>query len=530
VSGLLQAIPATGLSRFKGGRVYQISSRDAYPWSWSALNLYDTGDAPVYTQSDGLMFQAEQFPLLGIGMVVSNVANGGPREQMMVQGTSSGAQGLIQSALGGNSGGGITSTQAHITSVTGDFQNGETLERIEGGNPSGSSAVGQVVGVVTGAPVLLTTDIFILQYGRTTSAQAAAGTNTPVRTDNTVQLREIDVRPICRIDVGFDVAGGREAPDAYTGARPGAIAMRGVYAPEVKWRVRNAWTRALQVWSSYMGRFEGFVDQMPNHAMLDQSAFAYGLELKAGSKANLIKLMGHTVRHLFTTNPNQRSWALANNNDAGKWTQWDYGTPIRNTIDGFVVEAAFAPGMDSHPGDYYTTFRNGRIYGGGSGGRYNTDNNSAYSSRGFGTTWENVTCDASVVGFNIGGVEHDAGINHRYRLKNVDVHGALAQAVFTPTAMIPGQATVEIEGGAYSCRTSYPKDAAGTVEPSTAKYGIQCLFQMGSGVNIEFFGEPKWRKFGSCGVLSKGTGSVVIWSAAVDFTECPSSAVAAPHR
>lgn len=538
VSGLLQAIPlpSGGFVNYKGGRVYRIDSRDAYPWSWSALNLYGVGDTPVYTQTDGLMWQAETFPLLGIGMLVSNIANGGPLESMMVQGSVSGAQGLIQSRLVGNGNGGITATQAHITftSVTGDFQDGENLVRIAGGNPtypSGTIAtVGQTVGVVTGAPVLLTSDLFILQYGRTTSAQAQAGTNHPTRTDNTVQLREVDTNPVCIIKgLGLDVVGAREDPDAYQDAslRTDVIQLRGVYAPKVEWRVRNAWTRALCVWSDYMGEFWGLVDQMPNHAILTQSAFAYGMEYKSGSKGGLLHLRGHTVRHLFTTNPNQRTYSAANNYSSGKWSQWDYGTPIRTTVDGFEVEAAFAPGMDSHPGDYYTTYRNGRIHGGGSGGRYNTDNNSAFSTRGFGTTWENVECDNSAVGFNIGGVEHDAGLTHRYILKNVTVKNALAQCVYWPPAMVPGQATVCLDGGDYSCRASYPKDGAGTAETSaTGKYGVQTCVQMGSGANLELSGDVKLRRFGGAAVTNRGTGSVTIWSAAVDGTESYSASSA----
>jgi hypothetical protein len=159
VSSLLQAIPATGLNRFKGGRMYRIDSKDAYPWSWSALNLYNVGDTPVYTQTDGLVWQAETFPLLGIGMVVSSISgNSGPLESMMVQGATSGSSGLVQSSLVGNGSGGITASQRHITftSVTGDFVDGENLVRIAGGNPTyptGSiAAVGATVGVVTGLP------------------------------------------------------------------------------------------------------------------------------------------------------------------------------------------------------------------------------------------------------------------------------------------------------------------------------------------------------------------------------------------
>jgi hypothetical protein len=458
---------------------------------------------------------------------------------MMVQGQTSGSSGLVQSSLVGNGSGGITASQRHITftSVTGDFVDGENLVRIAGGNPTyptGSiAAVGAVVGTVTGLPVLLTSDIFPLQYGRTTAAQAVAGTVTPTRTDNTVQLREVDTKPICRIKgLGLDVQGAREDPDTYIGSssRNDVIQLRGVYAPEVEWRVRNAWTRAMCVWSDYMGTFTGLVDQMPNHAILTQQAFAYGLELKAGSKGTLIKLRGHTVRHLFTTNPNQRTYSQANNYASGKWSQWDYGTPIRTTVDGFVVEAAFAPGMDTHPGDYYTTFMNGRIHGGGSGGRYNTDNNSAYSTRGFGTKWKNVECDDSAVGFLIGGVEHDAGINHRYVLENVHVSGALAQCVVTPTAMVPGQATVVISSGEFSHRVNYPKDAAGTVEATNTKYGLQVSVQVGDGVNLEVKSDALFRKFGAAAIRALGSGTVTVYSAIADFTENPSSGLAGMIR
>lgn len=516
-SGLMQVIPATGLNRFKGGRVYHISSRDIYPWAWSAQNVAD------YSTSDNLVFQAEQFPLLGIGVVVSSVANGGPSEQMMVQGSSSGAQGLVASALLGNTAGGITATQAHITftSVTGDFVNGENLVRIAGGNPTGTATVGQVVGVVTGPPVLLTTDIFVLQYGRTTSAQVAGGTATPVQTDTTVQLREVNTKPTFRLrGVGFDTIGGD--PDAYATNRTGALQMRGVYAPDVEYRVRNGWSRAVQAWSIYMGRWNGFIDQMANHAMLDQSAFGYGLELKAGCKANDVTMHGLSARHIFTDNTNQRSWSLANNNAAGKWTQWDYGTPIRTTVRDFVIECSVAPGMDTHTGNYYTTFENGRIFGGGSGGRFSTDNGSAAQSRGFGTKWINVEVDASTIGFLVGGVGDDAGINHRCVLKDCHVSGALANAVYAPDAKVPGQATIEIDGGSFSGRTSYT-DAAGGTQQMNARY-YQALIQIGDGVNLEVRGEPLFRKFSGTWLLSKGTGSVNVYSAAVDYRECPSSA------
>jgi hypothetical protein len=545
VSGLLQAIPlpSGGFASYRGGRVYRIDSRDAYPWSWSALNLYNVGDTPVYTQTDGLMWQAETFPLLGIGLRVSSLSNGGPLESMMVKGDQSNAQGLVQSRLVGNSNGtgvggngGTTATESHITftSVTGDFIDGENLVRVAGGNPTYPSSpiatVGQVVGVVNGAPVLLTNDLFVFQYGRTSAAQAIAGTNTPTRTDNTVQLREVNTVPVCRIrGLGLDVAGAREDPDTYVDntLRTDVVQLRGVYMPDVEWRVKNAWTRAMCVWSDYMGRFVGRVDQMPNHAILTQQAFAYGMELKAGSKGTRVELQGHTVRHLFTTNPNQRTYSAANNYASGKWSQWDYGTQFRVKVHDSDVEAAFAPGIDTHPGDYYTTFENCRIYGGGSGGRYNTDNNSGFSARGFGTKWINCEVDASTVGWNIGGVEHDAGIAHRYRIENCRGLNALAQGIFTPNAMVPGQATVEVVGGVYTMRKDYPKDAAGTLETSaTGKYGVQTCVQIGSGVALEVSGEAKFRRFGAAAITVRGTGGLVIWSMSVDFTDCPTSASA----
>jgi hypothetical protein len=533
-SSLMQVIPATGLNRFIGGRTYHISSADRYPWAWSAQNLTNADGSSNYAaKSDGLATQAEFFTLLGIGVTV-NIAGTGPMEQMMVQGATSGATGLIRSALTGNANGGITATQSHITftQVSGDFVAGETLNRIAGGNPNGGSgspvAVGASCGTVVGSPVLLTTDTFPLQYGRTTAAQATAGTATPVRTDNTVQLREIDMDPMCVIEgpVGFDIVGTDAGADSYVvGAnRHGGMELRGVYAPRISYRVRNAWTRVVAAWSIYMGNIDGTVDHMPNAAYLDQSAFAYGLELKSAAKANRITLQGHSIRHLFTTNPNERTYAAANDNSAGKWTQWDYGTPIRNTIHDSVVESAMAPGMDTHPGDYYTLFENVVIHGGGSGGRFNTDNNSAYSSRGFGTTWRNVTVSGSVTGFNIGGVEHDAGLNHTYKLENVTVEGALAYGVYCPGAMIANQATIEINGGTISHRVNYPKDAAGTSEPTNTKYNPQASIYIGDGVNVILRGDVRCRRFGHAMLWTRGTGFATIYSAIMDATESPTSA------
>lgn len=499
-----------GYQNWKAGDLCHISSKDAYPWSWSGAGITD------YSTSDGLYWQAGFVPLLGIGLLVINTTNGGPLEQMMVQGSISGATGLIQGDLPGNGSGGITATQMHITfaSVSGDFQSGETLTRIAGGNPRSATGgtvatVGQAVGTVSGSPMLLANRLLDDAYGVVTAANIAAGgiygtgTRYPNQTDNTVRLRKVDRGPICVVKANFDIAGSAGAQDAYVlgdgGVNNGRIDMlkfRGVFGAQVDVRVFNSWTRAVVVTSCYMGRWRGMFDGLPNHAFLDQNAFGYGFECKSASEGNMFTFVGRNLRHAFTTNPNPRSFSTNNNNAA-----LDFGTPKHNTVHDSVVLASYTNAFDTHPGDYFTRFVDCLAIGGGSGGRYNSDGGAQFASRGFGTQWVNCRSVNSPEGINWLGPEHDPGFDHTARVDHCQVSGFQSRGFYAVDS-VTNRASLVIDGGRFigdGAPTNQPYQHEGIAIGKGIKVTIKGEVEVGG-----FNGFPlRMREAGTGGVQSE---------------------------
>lgn len=435
-------ITSSGLYKnYKAGDLVLISSKDHYPWDWDA-NKYD-----IATQDPGKgTFQQEFLPLVGIGLQVDNITNGGPREQMQVTGSTSGATGLIAADLVGNALGGITATSAHITftTVSGDFVNGETLTRVAGGNPDGGSGtfatVGQAVGTVSGAPMLLVNKLLDYQYGRTTAAQTVTGTATPLDTTGTVRIRLVDRSKACSIRANFDIEGTAGDQDKYLTSRTDTLKFRGVFMPHFEGRFFGSWTRAVIVTSCFEGRFRAVFDGLPNHAYLDNNAFGYGYECKAASQGNIFELVGRNLRHSFTTNPNPRTWA---SNDQ---SYIDYGTPMDNVVQNSYAAATYTNSFDTHPGDIRTRFVNCHAIAGGSAGRYNSDGGAQFASRGFGTKWIGCHSYNSVEGINILGTQYDAGFAHTYVVRGCDIDQFQSRGLFIADS-ISANATLEIESG-----------------------------------------------------------------------------------
>jgi hypothetical protein len=498
-----------GYQNWKAGDLCHISSKDPYPWSWSGQGIAD------YSTSDGLYWQAGFVPLLGIGMLVINTTNGGPLEQMVVQGATSGATGLIQGDLPGNANGGITATQMHITfaSVSGDFQSGETLTRIAGGNPRSSTggtvaAVGQAVGTVSGSPMLLANRLLDDAYGVVTAANIAAGgtygagTRYPNQTDNTVRLRKVDRAPICVVKANFDIAAAPGAQDAYVlgdgSASNGRIDMlkfRGVFGAVFDSRIFNSWTRAVVVTSCYMGRWKAMFDGLPNHAFLDQSAFGYGFECKSASEGNTFQLIGRNLRHAFTTNPNPRTFSTTNNNAA-----LDFGTPKHNTVHDSIVLSSYTNSYDTHPGDYFTRFVDCLAIGGGSGGRYNSDGGAQFASRGFGTQWINCRSINSAEGINWLGPEHDPGFDHTARVEHCQVTGFQSRGFYSVDS-VTNRASLVIDGGRF----------IGDGAPTNAPYQHEAI-AVGKGIKVTIKGEVEVGGFNGFPLRMREVSSTTVQS------------------
>jgi len=484
-----------GYSAYKGGDLIHISSGDVYPWAWTAIK------APL-TQTTGLVYQAEFLPVLGIGMLVVATTNGGPREQMMVQGSLSGATGLIQSDLVGNGNGGITATQAHITfaAVSGDFQDGDVLTRTTGGNPDGGAgtfaAVGQAVGTVSGAPMLLINKLLDYQYGVVSAAQASPGTQKPLQTNTTVRVRRVDRTRVCNIRANFDIDGVAGDQDKYVtdASRIDMMKLRGVFMPNVDARVHNSWTRSIVVTSCFQGRFRAMFDGLPNHAYLDQEGFGYGFECKSASNGNVFEYVGRNLRHSFTTNPNQRTFST------GDASHIDYGTPMDNTVQNSVGFATYTNTFDTHAGDLRTRFVNCIAVGGGSGGRYNSDGGAQFASRGFATEWVNCKSVNSVEGIDYLGGEHDPGIDHTVIVKDAHVLGFQARGFFATDA-ITDHCSIVIDGGRF----------IGDGSPTGQQYTHEAI-ALGKGIKLTIKGEVEVGGFNGFPIRMREAGTAGIQS------------------
>ena len=341
-ANLCTRLNVPSVAGFGIGTIVHLVSQDVYAFSAQ--------------QSPGSStYMAEMMRLVGVCLEFSAEANGGFAEKNIVTGGTSGATARVVSVTDDG-----TTGKLLLTDINGAFQNGEPLNVTTGG-------VTTQRGTANGTMFL-----------------ACAGTlRYPLATN--VQVRSVP-EVLFKVDGPELVCSGDQDSLVGTANRKPAFILLGVTNPQVKQRIRSAWTRAWQLWSCWQGDFDLLIDSLPNNADLTEQAYGYGIDWCGASFGIRARVNGGNCRHAFTTNT---TWASSFNSvDFRMWGAFKGGLVYDSFISGNKAAA-----FDTHAGGFGLTFDNCKASAGTSAGRYLTAAD-GFHNRSFGTTYRNCQSDA----------------------------------------------------------------------------------------------------------------------------------------
>lgn len=344
-----------GYTGFAQGDIYHISSQDSYGWS-------------ATTGAGNTIWQTAFVPILGIGMDVSAIQNGGPAEGSVMVGGTSGASAVVQSVIVNG-----TAAQVLFEKLTADFASGEAL-----------TIAGTAVGTA-GSEYLVMAGKLIDTYS-----------TSPV-------IRKMPTGTFIIDGLTIKASGDT---DAIVGAanRLPALQLAGVVGPVIKnVRISSAWTRCIQLLSCYQGDIDVYIDRLPNNTLTTEAAYGYGVEFAAATEACRIKVIGRNLRHAVTSNIFWGGFQFMD--------PLSNGVPKYNVIHDSLAINPFNAGFDLHSGAYYTVFDNCHTIFPASGNRFQSGA-VGFQNRGFGTIFRNCRAQGATVGFVENAMNFEAGFVH----------------------------------------------------------------------------------------------------------------------
>ncbi len=378
------------------GQVWVLSSQDAYPWSPMASGNANTG------LSSGQVWQTQLLRIQGIGLGFSGGVAGQFAEGQVVSGGTSGASGLLKSLSDGATG------TLVFDRIGGAFVANEPL-----------LVAGKALGQVAGSAFAISADRIYDSY--------VAG----------VQM-QLMAQARCEIDGLVIDASGDTTTVVGSAARQPALLLQGVYQPTIqRLRIRNTWTRCVQLLSCWQGEVEAFIEHLPNDANLGEGAYGYGVELAGSTDGTRVSVRGGNCRHVVTTNVFWGGFAYM-----GLWSR---GNPKHCLVHDSAVRDCFNAGFDTHWGCYFMAFENCVVHGPGHLNR-NVSASIGFQNRGFGTRYSDCQVIDAVDAFVDGSTNLAAGFVHTVRY--VDCHAIDYQqnGFLGSVASVTGNNRLEYEG------------------------------------------------------------------------------------
>ncbi len=378
------------------GQVWVLSSQDAYPWSPTASGNANTGLA------SGQVWQTQLLRIQGLGLGFSGGVAGQFAEEQVVSGATSGANGLLKSLSDGTTG------TLVFDRISGVFLAGEPL-----------LVAGRVLGQAAGTAFVISADRIYDSYA------------TGVQMQRMGQAR-------CEIDGLTIDASGDTTSVVGSAARQPALLLQGVYQPTIRdLRIRDAWTRCVQLLSCWQGEVEAFVEHLPNDANLSEGAYGYGVELAGSTDGTRVRVRGGNCRHAVTTNVFWGGFAYM-----GLWSR---GNPKHCLVHDSTVRDCFNAGFDTHWGCYFMAFENCVVHGPSHLNR-NVSASIGFQNRGFGTRYSDCQVIDAVDAFVDGSTNLVAGFVHTVRY--VDCHAIDYQqnGFLGSVASSTGNSRLEYEG------------------------------------------------------------------------------------
>lgn len=412
----LPAVGGTGQDNQGGYRSVRASDvvvvycKDAMPAA-GQTGLVNTASAATW--------RAEQTAVHGIGLNVASVnltgsgttVGGGypyqSLERHVIRGALSGVTALANSWAVDQAAG--TSGKLIFGSVPGDFRNGENLI---------DDATGNVIGVAGTMFVVFSGRLlwdYFLSVRMATANAVTAGTWTSQQiTDARPRMRvmnkakvtlDITVKASHDVDT-FLTTDERNVP---------AVELDGLYCPTIRMTTLSAYSRALLVRSCEAPDISlPSVTGVANHAIPvaaanGEEAYGYGVELRGTTRyAKVHDSHGRFLRHLFTTNPNSRTWGSTSADGIPDYMDMGAGSMYATVRDSTASECYSAP-FDTHEMAWGTRWRNLDVFSSYSGSRVVTAP-AGYNTRGWADDYQDCRVNGTVGGFSNGGVALTSGV------------------------------------------------------------------------------------------------------------------------
>lgn len=464
-------VPSGDYSPFRANEIYHFSSNDTLAYSQQA-----------YSTPGDRVLPAEYATLMGIGVDVTDTANGGPREGTIMTGASSGNVSVIQSVIPMDD----TTAKLTVSALTANLTIGENL-----------TIGGEVVGKVA-ATYLLFGKVFENSY---VTQQ---------------KMRKLDTTKRITLDIMLDASSDGDAVIGSAQRKP-AIQIIGGYRPHVRLRGKGAYTRAVQFVGSYMPTFDVEIDCLPNHAITSESAFGYGVEIRGATTGLSGRVIARRVRHAVTTNPSSIKPAGAQSYEQINplWLGAGEGGLIHDSVGIDCYGAAF----DSHEGFRGLVYDNCLGMVSASANRYNSSGG-VFNNRAFGTITRNCMSIGGVDGFVDGSQGIDSG-SRVYRSVILNCHAI----DFQRDGFREGIPTNPVIKGGWDIIGAYGR---GDGSPQNAPY-FQSVFNIGrSGASrTRIIGGTAERFNGTPLSISNSFTELDIMGLFADYGECDANAVGA---
>lgn len=421
--GQLVAPGGTGIDNQGGYRnidttdVGEVYCKDPVPFA-AETGLTNTASAATW--------RAELIGVHGIGLNVSSVSmtsastvgGGYPYtsfERHTIVGQSSGVTAIANSWAIDTAGG--TTGKLIFGSVPGDFRNGENL--LDG-------VGGPVIGVA-GQMFVSFAGRLLFDYNLSTRMAIANATTAGTWTAQQI----IDARPRfrlmnkARVNLDITVKASHDVDTFLTTTERNipAVEVDGAYHPKIKVTGLSGYSRLLLVRACEAPDvYELDAVGVANHAIPvasanGEEAYGYGLEVQGPTRyLKFHDSRGSFLRHLFTTNPNSRTWGTTAADGIPDYMGMGCGSMWAEVYDNTAHDCFSAP-FDTHEGAWGTRWRNNDVFSSYSGSRVVTQP-AGYNSRGFADDYQDCRVNGTVGGFSNGGVALTSGIPYTSVYRN----------------------------------------------------------------------------------------------------------------
>lgn len=311
-----------------------------------------------------------------------------------------------------------------LKTIAGTFATGDTLTTYANAAAATANTGGTAAGTVAANPFLIMAGVLDFNPANVTLHRTPRGYKT-------------------RLRVNVDAAGDVESITGSKGDRVPAIDLIGVIRAELSPRVRNGWSQAVRLRSTYRAYLPTVrVDGLPNNAYDTEQVFGYGVLETGGSEGTVIgQLFADNLRHGYTT-----GIAALPSFPTDLDTIQSLGMPKRAHIMAASITNSHAAGADTHGGGWEIRFSNMTVNFAVSLGQRETEA-VGLQDRAFGTKVENLIVNGGSDGVRLSSHRYPAPAPYRNRYTNIVVDGHVRGGLVVPSTAAAVSNGVPVAGG-----------------------------------------------------------------------------------